>query len=535
MQLPFDVGRNGTITSLRVVRLKATHADVGDLEVHLISPAGTDVIIVDRVCGGSANLSLDLDDAAGSTIPCPPTDGLAHTPSNPVSAFLGERAAGTWTVQVFDRAAGNTGYLNDVAVEMCADCGDSPQTMTFDAATGPAHCFSEGGLNVCAYQVLFPFGYYPVNLQLGDNDGNASPDLANSSITNGTLLYTFSLGVAPFAVTGFDFTYYGGTHSFSSAQGGFAVTTSGHVTPPGGALSGITSFNWYVSGGGSPGGVMDNLAIVAQCCGDGILDPGEQCEDGNLTDDDCCSRTCQFDPSGAPCQVDGNVCTQDTCNGGGACAHPDKPPPCALVPACGAAQPPSNGPPVEHPKIAKKFTADLVQAFVACIFSANTTTEGGLPACSPPRTPNEKAGSPPSGWRWAATASQGQVGLKPLCPGAGDLGVTLKLAGIVDGAGVPASGHGTLGLNTRLTLHDPVGGNMTANYPVEFGFTLIDGKVNVTTTLDAMLSEHGIGPLPTGISIEIVSDYTPDNVAGLGIKVLDANGNTFAVPGIFLP
>ena len=30
-------------------------------------------------------------------------------------------------------------------------------------------------------------------------------------------------------------------------------------------------------------------------CGDGTLDPGEQCDDGNTTSGDCCSSTCQFE------------------------------------------------------------------------------------------------------------------------------------------------------------------------------------------------------------------------------------------------
>jgi len=303
MSLTFGVPRNGTITSLRVASLRATHPAVDDLEIHLISPLGTDVVIVDRVCPGSANLLLDLDDAAATPIPCPPTDGQAHAPSNPLSAFLGEPAAGMWTLRVFDRAAGNTGYFNEGHIQLCANCADAPLTVTFDAGSGAPHCFYEGALQVCGYVAdLSPFpSLYDGPVQLGDNDGDASPDIANSAVPNGEQLYQFSLGGAPFAVTGFDFTYYGGSHGFSSSKSGsgFTVTSSGHVTPPAGMWSGITSFTWAAyDGGSSPGGVMDNLTIVAQCCGDGILDPGEQCEDGNFLDGDCCSGTCHFESSG---------------------------------------------------------------------------------------------------------------------------------------------------------------------------------------------------------------------------------------------
>ena len=51
-------------------------------------------------------------------------------------------------------------------------------------------------------------------------------------------------------------------------------------------------------------------------CGDGFLDAGEQCDDGNVLDGDCCSSTCQLEPNGIPCQ-DGDACTTgDTCSAG---------------------------------------------------------------------------------------------------------------------------------------------------------------------------------------------------------------------------
>jgi len=50
--------------------------------------------------------------------------------------------------------------------------------------------------------------------------------------------------------------------------------------------------------------------------GDGYLDAGEQCDDGNVLDGDCCSATCRLEPNGSPCQ-DGDACTTgDTCSTG---------------------------------------------------------------------------------------------------------------------------------------------------------------------------------------------------------------------------
>lgn len=56
-------------------------------------------------------------------------------------------------------------------------------------------------------------------------------------------------------------------------------------------------------------------------CGNGALDPGETCDDGNRTDGDCCSSECTRDPAGVPCMSDGHACTADVCDASGTCTH----------------------------------------------------------------------------------------------------------------------------------------------------------------------------------------------------------------------
>ena len=59
-----------------------------------------------------------------------------------------------------------------------------------------------------------------------------------------------------------------------------------------------------------------SLAATNRPCGNGIVESGEQCDDGNLADGDCCSSLCQVDPNGTACS-DGSLCTRsDTCQGG---------------------------------------------------------------------------------------------------------------------------------------------------------------------------------------------------------------------------
>ena len=63
-------------------------------------------------------------------------------------------------------------------------------------------------------------------------------------------------------------------------------------------------------------------------CGDGYRNAmaGEQCDDQNTIDGDCCDSTCVIEPNGSACDGDGDVCNGDEiCNAVGVCG-PSPPP-----------------------------------------------------------------------------------------------------------------------------------------------------------------------------------------------------------------
>jgi len=65
---------------------------------------------------------------------------------------------------------------------------------------------------------------------------------------------------------------------------------------------------------------LDGIAFAPiGACGDGLRNLGEQCDDGNTLNGDCCSSTCEFESAGTACA--GTVCTVNTCDGAGGCAH----------------------------------------------------------------------------------------------------------------------------------------------------------------------------------------------------------------------
>ncbi len=70
---------------------------------------------------------------------------------------------------------------------------------------------------------------------------------------------------------------------------------------------------------GHGGSTTQLFSVTVTPCGNGVVDPGEQCDDRNTNGGDCCSSSCQFETNGSLC-TDSNACTQiDQCNGAGQC------------------------------------------------------------------------------------------------------------------------------------------------------------------------------------------------------------------------
>ena len=107
------------------------------------------------------------------------------------------------------------------------------------------------------------------------------------------------------------FTASGHAASFCSS-----LTINGSVAPDGASFRGTFDCVGPIPASGT---------FFGSRCGNGILDPGEECDNGNVFDGDCCSSTCRFEASGSRCPDDGNPCTTDLCDGRGHCEHADNP------------------------------------------------------------------------------------------------------------------------------------------------------------------------------------------------------------------
>lgn len=77
----------------------------------------------------------------------------------------------------------------------------------------------------------------------------------------------------------------------------------------------VKSDLWYINihSTSCGAGEIRGQVVRTPTCGDGIVDgPGEQCDDGNNTNGDCCSSTCQNEADGNSCQTFG-TCTSGQC------------------------------------------------------------------------------------------------------------------------------------------------------------------------------------------------------------------------------
>ena len=133
--LPIDISTTGapTITSkitllndLPVadinVNLDLSHSFLADLEVTLISPAGTRVILVSNSCGGNQDILATFDDSAEGFI-CGTTPAIMGTvrPLGSLAAFNGESTYGDWILEVKDIAASDGGTLNAFSMDICVE------------------------------------------------------------------------------------------------------------------------------------------------------------------------------------------------------------------------------------------------------------------------------------------------------------------------------------------------------------------------------------------------------------------------------
>jgi len=137
--LDADLRIDGTTctTTIGATTVGIDHTFVNDLEIKLISPATTTVLAIDNADGSGNNFCqtrLD-DDTANPSIQTVVTANAPFTgtfkPANPLSAFDGQNANGTWTLSAQDFFGADTGNIRAFSLILTpAVCQTAPCAVT---------------------------------------------------------------------------------------------------------------------------------------------------------------------------------------------------------------------------------------------------------------------------------------------------------------------------------------------------------------------------------------------------------------------
>lgn len=109
----------GSVSSISISNIDITHTYISDLRIKLISPSGTEILLLDGICGSNDNMNIGFEDDGTNPINCPPTDQLLYEPSDALSSLINEDANGDWTLQIKDKYNYDGGALNSWSLDIC--------------------------------------------------------------------------------------------------------------------------------------------------------------------------------------------------------------------------------------------------------------------------------------------------------------------------------------------------------------------------------------------------------------------------------
>jgi subtilisin-like proprotein convertase family protein len=128
VEIPINVADNGAVADINV-RVRLNHAFDGDVEIRLVHPDGTAVLLSDNRGGAGTNYGNGANDCSGTPTTFDDSAAVAITagtapfagsfrPEQLLSAFNGKPMAGIWKLRVTDTANGDTGTVGCVQLQI---------------------------------------------------------------------------------------------------------------------------------------------------------------------------------------------------------------------------------------------------------------------------------------------------------------------------------------------------------------------------------------------------------------------------------
>jgi cysteine-rich repeat protein len=330
----------GTIVDVDVT-IHLAHPEPGQLNIYLVAPSGTTLQLSTGEGGDNADVfaSTTFDDQAPGTPSAPNVHDFSFTASVPtgpiqpeqaLGALIGQPAEGPW-VLVFDATnADQDGLLHDWSLTVSTIAPGHLHPTAPASVTGPAMAIPDAAPAIAASPITVSgAGRYLYGVQVTvdvshPNAGDLDLSLTAPSGHAIDLVHAFGDGQTDL---------YAGTVFDDQSEMPIASVT---LPPSGTALSRVVgegALSAFV--GENPNGtwtltVTDltpddgdfgmlngwTLTLVTTgACGDGVLDPGEECDDGNLVDGDGCDSNCTRPHCGNGIKDAGEDCDDGAANG----------------------------------------------------------------------------------------------------------------------------------------------------------------------------------------------------------------------------
>ncbi len=102
-------------------KINISHAWLGDLNIILEHPDGTQIVLLNELyCNNEDNLDITFDDESTLDVVCSnPTVGIYKPTVTPLSNLDGKSSLGTWTVGIRDYYNADAGVLNNFSLTFC--------------------------------------------------------------------------------------------------------------------------------------------------------------------------------------------------------------------------------------------------------------------------------------------------------------------------------------------------------------------------------------------------------------------------------
>lgn len=183
-----------------------SHEDVSNLLITLTSPAGTSVVLADRIGGGKGVnfFHTRFDDQVGTTfagiLPTQTPYVGAWKPSNPLAAFNDEDPNGPWELRIQDQAPGDTGSLHQFSLHFNSLGATTGPGKPLAVIAAPAAAVNQQTVLLDGNQSLFAGGSFAWAFRSTPSGSNAV--IANANTSNASFvidregIYTVTLTVA---------------------------------------------------------------------------------------------------------------------------------------------------------------------------------------------------------------------------------------------------------------------------------------------------------------------------------------------------